>query len=158
MPKKSAVVQIPSEIASVRPQVAPTTREPPPLPVDLLDELIRAAGGPASLTGPDGLLKRLTAALVTRALTAEMAEHLGYEDGDPPPSDQSNRRNGRRPKTLRSDRGDVVIDVPRDRDGSFEPKLVPKHVRSFDGFDDQILALPCAPTLRLTARHLFALK
>lgn len=114
---------------------------PPPLPIDLLDELIAAAGGPGKLTGSDGLLKRLTAALVSRALNAEMSEHLGYAEGEEPPPDQGNRRNGHRQKTLRTDRGPVVVEVPRDREGSFEPKLVPKHQRSFNGFDDQILSM-----------------
>lgn len=108
---------------------------------DLLDELIRAAGGPGAVAGPNGLLRRLTAAIVNRAMEAKMTAHVGYERGEKPPDDVDNRRNGQREKTLRSDRGPIEIEVPRDRAGSFEPKIVPKHERSFDGFDDQILAL-----------------
>lgn len=111
------------------------------LPPELVDQLLAVAGGGEGLTGPDGLLKKLTAALVNRALNAEMAGHLEYEQGERPPETQSNRRNGHRTKQVRTGRGAVSIEVPRDRDGTFEPKLVGKHQRSFDGFDDQILAL-----------------
>ena len=111
------------------------------LPKELIDQLLAAAGGGAGLTGPDGLLKKLTAALVNRALDAEMSEHLGYEAGQPPPDAQDNRRNGRRTKQVRTERGDMAVEVPRDRAGTFEPRLVGKHQRSFDGFDDQILSL-----------------
>jgi putative transposase len=111
------------------------------LPKELIEQLFAAAGGPEGLTGPDGLLKQLTAALVNRALDAEMSEHLGYEAGEEPPEDQANRRNGRRPKAVRTERGDIEVEVPRDRHGSFSPKLIPKHKRSFDGFDDKILSM-----------------
>ena len=96
---------------------------------------------PEDLTGPDGLLKRLTAALVERAMGAEMTHHLGYEAGEKPPEEQSNRRNGTGSKTLRSEQGPITVEVPRDRDGSFEPQIVPKHQRQFNGFDDKILSM-----------------
>jgi putative transposase len=115
--------------------------EAAPISSELLDELIVAAGGPGAVAGPNGLLRRLTAALVNRALEAEMSAHVGFERGARPPDDEGNRRNGHREKTLRSDRGPIEVEVPRDRAGSFEPKIVPKHKRAFDGFDDQILAL-----------------
>lgn len=108
---------------------------------DVLDEMIKKWGGPQALLGNDGLLKAMTAALVERAMDAEMSYHLDYEHGETPPEDQSNRRNGKTSKTIRTTRGNVEISVPRDREGSFEPVLVPKHQRHFDGFDDQILAL-----------------
>ncbi len=111
------------------------------LPPELIEQLFVAAGGKEGLTGPNGLLKQLTAALVNRALDAEMAEHLGYEKGEEPSEEQGNRRNGHREKSLRTDHGSIEIDVPRDRDGSFEPKLVAKHQRSFGGFDDKILSM-----------------
>lgn len=110
-------------------------------PLDVLDKLIKQAGGPSAVAGPDGLLKQLTAAILNRALEAEMAEHLGYERGAAPSDDDDNRRNGHREKTVRTDRGEIDIEVPRDRDGSFEPKIVPKHRRSFAGFDDKILSM-----------------
>ena len=118
------------------------TRKPQKrIPKDLIDQLFTAAGGPEGLTGPEGLLKELTAALVNRALDAEMSHHLGYERGDEPADDQPNRRNGLRTKRVRTDRGELDVEVPRDRNGTFEPKLIAKHQRSFDGFDDKILSM-----------------
>jgi putative transposase len=125
------------------------------LPKELIDQLLAAAGGGAGLTGPDGLLKKLTAALVNRALDAEMSEHLGYDSGERPPPEQDNRRNGRRTKQVRTERGDIAVEVPRDRAGTFEPRLVGKHQRSFDGFDDKILSLYArGMTTRDIQRHL----
>jgi putative transposase len=125
------------------------------LPKELIDQLLAAAGGGAGLTGPDGLLKKLTAALVNRALDAEMSEHLGYDSGERPPPEQDNRRNGRRKKQVRTERGDIAVEVPRDRAGTFEPRLVGKHQRSFDGFDDKILSLYArGMTTRDIQRHL----
>ena len=125
------------------------------LPKELIDQLLAAAGGGAGLTGPDGLLKKLTAALVNRALDAEMSEHLGYDSGERPPPEQGNRRNGRRTKQLRTERGGIAVEVPRDRAGTFEPRLVGKHQRSFDGFDDKILSMYArGMTTRDIQRHL----
>lgn len=115
---------------------------PPEIPDELLDRLL--AGQPltaAGITGPDGLLKQLTKRLVERAMSAELSDHLGYEEGQAPPVSQPNRRNGSSSKTLITEQGAVGIEIPRDRAGSFEPQIVPKHQRRFDGFDDKILAL-----------------
>lgn len=109
--------------------------------VEVLDDLIKKYGGPQGLLGNDGLLKQMTAALIERAMNAELSYHLDYEPGEEPPEGQTNRRNGKTTKTIRTTRGPATISVPRDREGSFEPVLVPKHQRHFDGFDDQILAL-----------------
>lgn len=106
---------------------------------EVLDALL--GGGQDPLTGPDGLLRRLTAALVERAMNAELNHHLGYKPGETPPGEQTNRRNGNTEKTLRTQQGEVTIEVPRDREGSFAPQIVPKHQREFDGFDDQILSM-----------------
>ena len=111
------------------------------LPTELLDELLKNYKSPEDLTGPDGLLKQLTKALVTRAMDAELTHHLGYEAGEKPPEGQANRRNGTSPKTLRTDQGKILVDVPRDREGSFEPQIVPKHQRHFAGFDDKIISM-----------------
>lgn len=113
----------------------------PAIRPELLDELLAAAGGPQGLTGRDGLLRQLTAALVNKALQAEMSQHLGYETREEPPEEQSNRRNGHRIKKVRSDHGVLEVQVPRDREGSFEPALVGKHERTFAGFDDKILSM-----------------
>src|SRR5438093_374472 len=106
---------------------------------ELLDELLADYRGPADMTGPDGLLKQLTDALVERALAAELTDHLGDEPGEPTVS--GNARNGTTPKTLTTDQGEVAIETPRDRDGTFEPRLVKKHQRRFTGFDDKILSM-----------------
>lgn len=108
---------------------------------DLLDGLLAHYKKPEDLTGPGGLLKRLTAAVVERAMNAELSHHLGYESGQPPPEEQDNRRNGRTPKTLRTEQGNLTVQIPRDRKGAFEPEIVPKHQRHFDGFDDKILSM-----------------
>jgi putative transposase len=126
---------------SVVPKAKEANPERPAIRPELVEELLAAAGGPGGLTGPDGLLKKLTAALVNRALNAELSSHLGYESGEEIPDQQSNRRNGKRVKRVRTSQGQLEVEVPRDRDGSFEPKLIGKHERSFDGFDDQILSM-----------------
>jgi transposase-like protein len=79
--------------------------------------------------------------LIERAAGAELTHHLGYDDGEAAPLTQPNRRNGTTTKTLRTVDGPLQVALPRDREGSFEPQIVPKHKRTFDGFDDQILAL-----------------
>lgn len=112
-----------------------------PIRKELLDELLAEYSNPEDMTGPDGLLKRLTGALVERALQAEMTDHLGYEPGAPEGQGSGNSRNGAGKKTLRTDQGNLTVDVPRDRNGTFEPKLVKKHQRSFKGFDDKILSM-----------------
>src|SRR5690348_12651690 len=107
---------------------------------ELLDELLAGHSTPEDITGPDGLLKQLTGALVERALQAEMAGHLGYEPHAASGRGTGNSRNGTSPKTLTTEQGDVTVDVPRDRNGTFEPQLVKKHQRRFDGFDDKIIS------------------
>lgn len=111
------------------------------LPKELLDQLLALGGGSEGLAGPEGLLKQLTGALVSRALEGELDHHLGYRKSDKAPEGQDNRRNGRTAKTLRTAQGNVSVEVPRDREGSFEPQLVPKHQRHFDGFDDKIISM-----------------
>lgn len=111
------------------------------IPKELLDEVMKHYNGPDDFVGPEGLLKELTAALVNRAMEAELSNHLGYESGETPPSDQENRRNGTSRKQIRTDQGLVDIEVPRDRNGSFEPQIVPKHSREFRGFDEKILSM-----------------
>jgi putative transposase len=92
------------------------------------------------LIGENGLLKRLTKKLVEGALGAEMTHHLGYEKYGVAGEGKSNSRNGVSAKTIKGDFGQVAIDVPRDRNGSFEPRIVGKHQRRFSGFDDKILS------------------
>jgi len=108
---------------------------------EIVDELLAGYSKPEDLIGPDGLLKQLTAALVERALNAELSEHLGYEKNSPAGRGSGNNRNGTSSKTLKTDKGELPIEVPRDRNGSFEPVLVKKHQTHFDGFDDKILSM-----------------
>jgi putative transposase len=113
----------------------------PTIPDELIDQLLGGYRKPEELTGPNGLIKQLIGKLVTRAMNAELDHHLGYPPGEEPPEGQSNRRNGKRSKILRSDVGPIAVDVPRDREGTFEPKIVGKHERHFSGFDDKILSM-----------------
>jgi putative transposase len=113
----------------------------PALSDELIDELLAGARTPEEITGPEGLLQRLTKRLVERAMAAELTDHLGYAYGQAPPGGTGNARNGTTPKTVHTGHGSVRIEQPRDRVGSFEPQIVPKHQRRFEGFDDKIIAM-----------------
>jgi putative transposase len=115
--------------------------DPADLPDELIDELLAGGRTPEEITGPDGLLQRLTKRLVERAMAAELSEHLGYERGEAPPGGVGNARNGLTAKTIHTEHGSVRIEQPRDRKGSFEPQIVPRHQRRFEGFDDKIIAM-----------------
>ena len=125
------------------------------IPDELIDQLMGEYTGPEQLTGPDGLINQLRKRLIERAAGAELERHLGYPQGTEAPDGQPNRPNGVSTKTLRTVDGPVTVELPRDRDASFEPQVVPKHSRSFDAFDDQILALYAGGmTTRDIQRHL----
>jgi putative transposase len=94
---------------------------------DLIDELLAGYKGPEDLIGEHGLLKQLTKALVERALNAELTHHLGYEKHDPEGRLSGNSRNGTSRKKLKGDFGEAEIAIPRDRNGSFTPQIVPPH-------------------------------
>src|SRR5207245_10757464 len=106
-------------------------------------ELVRLAKEQGlSLTGPDGLLKQLTKTVLESALNEEMTEHLGYEKHDPAGAGTGNIRNGTRAKTvLTENTGQVEIEVPRDRAGTFEPQIVRKRQRRLNGVDEVVLSL-----------------
>jgi putative transposase len=108
---------------------------------ELIDQLLAGARTEEEIVGPGGVLAQLTRRLVERAMDAELTEHLGYEWGQAPPGGVGNSRNGSTPKTLRTDHGPVRIETPRDRQGSFEPQILPKRKTRFAGFDDRIIAL-----------------
>jgi putative transposase len=108
---------------------------------ELIDELLAGARTEEEIVGPGGLLADLTRRLVERAMSAELTEHLGYGRHQEPPGGTGNTRNGSTPKTLATEHGPVRIKTPRDRKGTFEPQLVRKGQRRFEGFDDKILAL-----------------
>jgi putative transposase len=111
------------------------------LPDEVIDELLAGAGTEEGIAGPGGLLSQLTKRLVERAMEVELTDHLGYEPHAEPPGGAGNARNGSSPKRLVTEHGEVRIDAPRDRAGSFEPQIVRKRQRRFEGFDDKILAL-----------------
>ena len=107
-----------------------------------------------SLTGPDGLLKQLTKTMIETALSQEITQHLGYEKNDPAGQGHcgGNVRNGSRPKTVLADStGQVEIDVPRDRAGTFEPQIVRKRQRRLNGVNEIVLS-PCMPRASRPAR------
>ncbi|WP_454742387.1 IS256 family transposase [Cupriavidus necator] len=110
----------------------------PALPEGLLDELVK---GPMTPSEVQDLMLAFNKAIIERAMSAEMSMHLGYKPGEPKPAEQSNARNGLSGKTVITDRGPVRVELPRDRDGSFEPVLIPKHERRFTGFDERIIAM-----------------
>ena len=111
------------------------------VPKELIDGLLADYKKPEDLIGENGLLKQLTKMLVERALDAEMAEHLGHGKNEPVTNLSGNARNGKSKKTLKGEFGELPIEVPRDRQGSFEPQLIPKHQTRWSGFDDKILSL-----------------
>ncbi|MPY30742.1 IS256 family transposase [Streptomyces adustus] len=101
----------------------------------------RADASGAALLGEGGLLTEVTRAVLERALEAEMSGHLGYEKHDPGGRGSGNSRNGTSPKTVLTDAGAVTLAVPRDRNGQFDPKIVPKGARRLAGFNERILSL-----------------
>lgn len=111
------------------------------LPADLIDSLMSGYQKPEDLIGEHGLLKQITKAVFERALQAEMEVHLGHAKNEPVANATGNTRNGKSRKTLKGEFGELPIDIPRDRHGSFEPQLIPKHQTRWNGFDEKILSL-----------------
>jgi putative transposase len=108
---------------------------------ELVDELLKGYEKPEDIIGENGLLKRLTKALLERAMNAELTNHLGYEKHDPVGHNSGNSRNGATSKTVKGEFGEIVVETPRDRNGSFAPQILSKHQTRFDGFDDKILSM-----------------
>jgi putative transposase len=123
--------------------VTKRTRREPAAEEKLAEELVaRAREQGVALTGPGGLLKQLTKTVLQTALDQEMTEHLGHEKGAPAGNQTGNVRNGSRPKTVLAEAsGQVPVEVPRDRDGSFEPQIVRKRQRRLTGVDEIVLSL-----------------
>jgi putative transposase len=108
----------------------------------LAERLVTSAQGQGiQLTGENGLLTALTRQVLQAALEAEMAQHLGFERGDRVARGAANIRNGTYPKTVRTEIGEVTVEVPRDRAGTFEPQIIPKHQRRLAGFDEAVISL-----------------
>ncbi len=110
-----------------------------PVPSEILDQFV--GQGAISHEELDAAVRRFKKAIIERALGSELTHHLGYPPGGSKPEDTTNHRNGTGSKTVLTDDGPLGIDVPRDREGTFEPRFIPKHERRFTGFDDKILAL-----------------
>ena len=124
-----------------------------PATIDSLIKDAKASGTP--LEGVDGLLNQITKAVLERALQAEMTDHLGYEVGDPAGRGTGNSRNGSTSKTVATVNGPLEMQVPRDRNSSFEPRIVPKHARRVGNIEDMILSLYSrGMTTRDTEAHL----
>ena len=115
--------------------------KPDPELLKLADALLVNYRKPEDLIGENGLLKQLTKMLVERALETEMTEHLGHDKSGAVTNGTSNTRNGHSAKTLQGDFGELPLDIPRDRQGAFEPQLVAKHQTRWSGFDDKIISL-----------------
>lgn len=113
-------------------------RELPSIPANVMDEFVKGPMTPESVQDLSMAFKK---ALIERALGAEMGQHLGYAAGKDPPEGTTNHRNGTSGKTVMTDDGALRVDIPRDREGSFSPILIPKHKRRFTGFDDKIIAM-----------------
>jgi len=111
------------------------------IPVELIDSLLSDYQKPEDLIGEHGLLKQITKAVIERALQAEMEHHLGHAKNGAVTNPVGNTRNGRSRKTLKGEFGELPIEIPRDRHGSFEPQLIPKHQTRWTGFDEKVLSL-----------------
>src|SRR4028118_2059055 len=112
-----------------------------PITPEILDQILKDYEKPEDLLSQDGLLQQLTKALVERALNGEMTHHLGYEKHSPSGNNSGNSRNGTTQKTVKGKRGQIEIEVPRDRNSQFEPQLVKKNQTRFDGLDEKIISL-----------------
>ncbi|AMG43985.2 IS256 family transposase [Achromobacter ruhlandii] len=110
----------------------------PEVPAELLDHLVK---GPMTPSEVQDLFLSFQKAVIERTMAAEMNLHLGYRPGEDKPEGQANERNGASGKTVLTEHGPVRVELPRDRDGSFAPILIPKHERRFTGFDDRIVAM-----------------
>jgi transposase-like protein len=138
----STVIQASSEIDLEDAAVARTEPETPPSDRELVGRLVdqaRAEG--LELVGENGLLGRLTKLVLESALEGEITDHLGYDKHDPAGRGAGNSRNGSRAKTVLTDVGPVEISVPRDRDGSFEPRIVRKRQRRLSSVDEMVISL-----------------
>ena len=107
----------------------------------LIDKMLVDYKSPEDIIGKDGLLKQFTKAVLERVMQAELSNHLGYEKHDPTGNNSGNSRNGVTTKTLKGDFGEMELETPRDRNGSFEPIMIGKGQRRFDGFDDKIISM-----------------
>jgi putative transposase len=126
---------MPSKTKLKNAAIAAKTTALPRIPPELIDQFVN---GPMSAEAVNAASMAFKKALIERALGAELTHHLGYAAGADKPSEGKNHRNGASAKTVLTEDGPLRIEIPRDRTGSFEPLLIPKHERRFTGFDDKI--------------------
>jgi putative transposase len=107
----------------------------------LLDELMEDGVDAEDLFGEDGLLKRMKKRMAERILETELTDHLGYEKHAPDGRNRGNSRNGKTTKTLKDDKGDLPVEIPRDREGSFDPKLIRKYQTRWPDSGDKIISM-----------------
>jgi transposase-like protein len=125
---------------------------------ELIDELLKGCGDPSELLRSGGFLKQLSARLIERVLEAELSSHLGYERHAQEGRGSGNSRNGATFKRVKTELGEVDVAIPRDRNGTLEPKLVKKHQRRLEGFDEKEIALYAGGmTVRDIQAHLWEL-
>ena len=108
---------------------------------EILEELMKDYKNPDDMFGPDGILHQLKRALVEKALEGEVEHHLGYEKNSVDGNNSGNSRNGKYPKTVKDKNGEMTVEIPRDRNGTFAPKIIKKGQRRFDGFDEKIISM-----------------
>ena len=108
---------------------------------ETLDEILKVCQKPEDLLSRDGILKQLTKALIERAMEGELTNHLGYEKHSVDGHNSGNSRNGKYKKTIAGDKGELEIAVPRDRNGEYQPIIIKKGDRRFDGFDEKIISM-----------------
>jgi len=108
---------------------------------ELIDNLLKDYKKPEDIIGENGLLKQLTKQLLERAMAAELTDHVGYEKHDTAGHKSGNSRNGKSAKTLKGSFGTMPLEIPRDRNGTFEPQIIEKHQTRFTGFDANIISL-----------------
>src|SRR3982751_3380270 len=125
---------MPSKTKMKNAAIAARSAALPSIPKELIDLFV---SGPMSGDAVNAASAAFKKALIERAVGAELTHHLGYPPGAPKPAMATNHRNGRTSKTVLTDEGAVDVDLPRDRDGTFTPLLIPKHERRFTGFDDK---------------------
>ena len=129
---------MPSKTKEKNAAIAARTAALPKIPKEVIDQFV---SGPMSAEAVQATSMAFKKALIERALGGELSHHLGYAPGAAKPDEAANHRNGASGKTVLTDDGPLRIEVPRDREGSFEPLLIPKHERRFTGFDDKIVAM-----------------
>lgn len=129
---------MPSKTREKNAAIAAKSAALPKIPKELLDQFVQ---GPMTAEAIQDVSMAFKKALIERALGGELSHHLGYPPGGQKPADLGNHRNGSTGKTVLTEDGPLRIEVPRDRDGSFEPLLIAKHERRFTGFDDKIVAM-----------------